>query len=108
MKICIKPIISKEQSKEVQEKTFKLGYGWQGKYKEIRSYDIIGLYFNTGDNSITYSAISENQCYSHIVLTPEEFINADIKKSDWVNWIMVEKQEEQNAPIYSRWELLDL
>lgn len=104
MKICIQPIKSKEQSIEVQEKAFKLGYGWQGKYKKIRDYDVISLYLNTEDNSITYSFNSENTNSSYMILTPKQFLNADIEKSDWINWVMVEKV----VPILNRWELLDL
>ncbi len=106
MKICIQPIKSKEQSKEVQEKAFKLGYGWErGRNKKIKDYDAKSLYLYVANNDITYSNNSENQNSSDIILTPEEFIEADMEKSDWINWVIVEKYV---VPIISRWEILDL
>ena len=105
MKICIQPIESKEQSKEVQKKIFKLGYGWGGKYKTIRDYNAVSLYLDTEDNSITYLSNSENTNSSNMILTPKEFLNADIDKSNWNSWTLLEKQE---VPILTRWELLDI
>ena len=76
-------------SREVQEKAFRLGYGWYyGKQKEVMNLDCAFLFLDEKDMEITQDSspefFSNHSCFQEITQADFLALPGPIKVGDWV------------------------